>query len=138
MIILDTSACIDYLNGNENIREVISKREDLIHITAITIYEINIGLERTKRKISETRYKELNKIWLDFISGMEIFSLGFKEAKKSAEIYDKLESKGKKIDDNDILIIGIMLSNGINKIITKNVKHFELIEEIEVINYDEL
>jgi tRNA(fMet)-specific endonuclease VapC len=66
---------------------------------------------------------------------MEIFSLGFKEAKKSAEIYDKLESKGQIIDDNDILIIGIMLSNGIKKIITKNIKHFELIEEIELINY---
>jgi tRNA(fMet)-specific endonuclease VapC len=135
MIILDTSACIDYLNGNEKLRDVMSENEDLIHITAITIYEINIGLERTKRKISKKRYKELNKIWLEFISGMEIFSLGFKEAKKSAEIYDKLESKGQIIDDNDILIIGIMLSNGIKKIITKNIKHFELIEEIELINY---
>jgi tRNA(fMet)-specific endonuclease VapC len=135
MIILDTSACIDYLNGNEKLRDVMSENEDLIHITAITIYEINIGLERTKRKKKKKRYKELNKIWLEFISGMEIFSLGFKEAKKSAEIYDKLESKGQIIDDNDILIIGIMLSNGIKKIITKNIKHFELIEEIELINY---
>ena len=135
MIILDTSACIDYLNGHEKLREVMSENEDLIHVTAITIYEINIGLERTKRKISKKRYKELNKIWLDFISGMEIFSLGFKEAKKSAEIYDKLESKGQLIDDNDILIIGIMLSNGIKKLITKNVRHFKLIEEIELINY---
>ena len=135
MIILDTSACIDYLNGNEKIRELISDQEDLINITSITIYEINIGLERTKRKISEARFKELNRIWLEFISGMEILSLSFKEAKKAAEIYDKLESKGQIIDDNDILITGIMLSNGIKKIITKNVKHFKLIDEIEVINY---
>lgn len=135
MIILDTSACIDYLNGNEKIREVISEQEDLIHITSISIYEINIGLERTKRKISEARYKELNKIWLEFISGMEIFSLSFKEAKKAAEIYDNLESKGQIVDDNDILITGIMLSNGIKKIITRNIKHFELIEGIEIINY---
>lgn len=135
MIILDTSACIDYLNGNEKIREIISEQGELIHITSITIYEINIGLERTKRKISEERYKELNRIWLEFISGMEIFPLSFKEAKRAAEIYDELESKGQIIDDNDILIIGIMLSNGIKKIITRNIKHFELIEGIEIINY---
>ena len=135
MIILDTSACIDYLNGNEKIRDIISEQEDLIHITSISIYEVNIGLERTKRKISEGRYKKLNKIWLEFISGMEIFPLSLKEAKKAAEIYDNLESKGQIIDDNDILITGIMLSNGIKKIITRNVNHFKLIKGIEVINY---
>ena len=135
MIILDTSACIDHLNGNKDLKKIISEQENLVHITAITVYEINIGLERTKRKISEERYKQLYKIWMEFISGMEIFPLSFKEAEKAAEIYDKLESKGQIIDDNDILIAGIMLSNGIKKIITKNVNHFERIEGIEIIEY---
>ncbi|MHA1425736.1 MAG: type II toxin-antitoxin system VapC family toxin [Candidatus Helarchaeota archaeon] len=116
MILLDTSACIDYLKGNRDLKKVIEEQDDLIHITAITIYEINIGFERTKRKISEQRYKQLYKPWLDFISSMEIFSLGFKEAEKSAEIYDRLEEKGQRIDDNDILIAGIMLANGVKEI----------------------
>ena len=72
---------------------------------------------------------------MEFISGMEVFPLSFKEAEKAAEIYNLLETRGQLIDDNDILIIGIMLSNGINQIITKNVKHFKKIEEIKVINY---
>ena len=135
MIILDTTACIDYLNGNKEIKSLLSKQEDLIHITSITVYEINIGLERTKRKISLKRYNELYKIWIDFISGMEIFPLGFKEAEKAAEIYDKLEAKGTIIDDNDVLIVGIMLSNGINNIITKNIRHFKEIEDVKVISY---
>ena len=135
MIILDTSACIDYLNGNEQLKKLISDQENLIHITSITIYEINIGLEKTKRKISEERYNLLSKDWLEFISGMEIFPLGFKEAEKAAKIYDFLESEGLRIDDNDILIAGIMLTNGIKKIITKNVKHFERIKVIEVLSY---
>jgi len=135
MIILDTSTCVEYLNGNEKIKNILSKQEDLVHITVITVYEINIGLEHTKRKISEQRYKELYKIWTEFISSMEIFPLGYKEAEKAAQIYDILESKGQIIDDNDILIAGIMLSNGINKIITKNVSHFGKIEDIEPISY---
>ena len=72
---------------------------------------------------------------MELISGMEVFSLSFKEAEIAAEIYELLKSRGQLIDDNDILIIGIMLSNGINQIITKNIKHFEKIEEINVINY---
>ena len=135
MIILDTSACIDYLNGNEQIKKVLSEQESLFNLTSISIYEVNIGLERTRRIISEERYKKLYKIWMEFISSMEIFTLGFKEAEKAAKISDDLESKGQRIDDNDILIAGIMLSNGIKRIITKNIKHFEIIEGIELISY---
>ncbi|NVM38560.1 MAG: type II toxin-antitoxin system VapC family toxin [Candidatus Lokiarchaeota archaeon] len=136
MIILDTSACVEYLKGNDEIKKCVMKQEDLIHITSITVYEINIGLERTKRKISNKRYNELYKIWTEFISGMEIFPLGYKEAEMAAKIFDKLESRGERIDDNDILIAGIMLSNGINKIITKNIRHFEKINGIEIIKYE--
>ena len=135
MIILDTDACIDYLNGSKEIKKIIAEQEDLIHITSITVYEVNIGLERTKRKISKIRYNNLYKIWTEFISSMEVFILGYREAEKAAEIYDLLESKGDLIDDNDILIAGIMLSNGITKIITRNIKHFEKIEKIEIIKY---
>ncbi|MBY8983593.1 MAG: type II toxin-antitoxin system VapC family toxin [Candidatus Lokiarchaeota archaeon] len=86
MIILDTNSCIDYLNGISEVRKIISDQEDLVHITSISVYEINIGLERTKRKISEKRYRELYKIWVEFISSMEIFPLGYKEAEKAAEV----------------------------------------------------
>jgi tRNA(fMet)-specific endonuclease VapC len=135
MILLDTSACIDFLSGNKELKKVIEDREDLIHITSITIYEMNIGFERTKRKISEQRYKQLYKPWLEFISSMEIFALGYKEAERAAEIYDILDSQGQRIDDNDILIAGIMLTNGIKEIITRNISHFERIEGISIIKY---
>ncbi|KKL55846.1 hypothetical protein LCGC14_2251330 [marine sediment metagenome] len=135
MILLDTPACIDYLNGNKELKKIIEDQGDMIHITSITIYEMNIGFERTKRKISEQRYKQLYKPWLEFIRSMEIYSLGYKEAEKAAEIYDLLESQGHRLDDNDILIAGIMLTNGIQEIITKNIKHFERIEGIEIIEY---
>jgi tRNA(fMet)-specific endonuclease VapC len=135
MIFLDTSACIDYLSGNKELRKVIEDQEDLIHIASITVYEMNIGFERTKRIISEQRYKQLYKPWLEFISSMEIFPLGYKEAEKVAEIYDILDSQGQRIDDNDILIAGIMLTNGIKEIITRNISHFERIEGIDIIKY---
>ncbi len=135
MILLDTSACVDYLIGNKELKKAIEDHEDLIHITSITVYEMNIGFERTRRKISEKRYKQLYKPWLEFINSMEIFPLGYKEAERAAKIYDFLESQGERIADNDILIAGIMLTNGIKEIITRNVNHFERIEGIDIIKY---
>ena len=135
MILLDTSACIDYLNGNLKLKRLIEDQEDLIHISSITIYEMNIGFEKTKRKISSQRYRKLYSSWLEFINSLEIFSLGVKETKMAAKIYDNLEAQWQIIDDNDILIAGIMLSNGIKKLITRNKRHFERIKGIEVLSY---
>jgi predicted nucleic acid-binding protein len=135
MIGLDTTACIDFLNGCDSIKQILDQNDQMICITVITIYEVNIGLERTKRKISEKRYKELNSKWLEFISGIEILPLNLKEAVKAAAVYDALESKGTMIDDNDLLIAGILLANAVPKIITRNAKHFRRIPRLTVIEY---
>ncbi|MHA1301064.1 MAG: type II toxin-antitoxin system VapC family toxin [Candidatus Helarchaeota archaeon] len=135
MIMLDTTACIDFLNGDPKIKKAIFKSDQMLYITTITVYEVCIGLERTKRKKSEKRYKFLFKRWLEFINALQVLSLDIKGSEKAAEIYDKLDSQGIKIDDNDILIVGIMLSNGIIQILTRNVEHFKKIKEIKVIGY---
>jgi len=132
---LDTTACIDFLRGLIDLKEIIDNLDDYLAITTISIYEVNIGLELTKLKISINRYNELSKKWYEFLNSIQIFSLGIKEAEKSAQIYSKLNSKGIKIDDNDILISGIMLSNNIFKILTNNVEHFNKIDGIQVIKY---
>ena len=132
---LDSTACIDYLNGRKAVKKLLEQHDEMVCITVITIYEVNIGLERTKRKISEKRYKELNEKWLEFISGMEILVMDSKEAVIAAEIHDNLKSKGTVIDDNDILIASIFLSNNIPKIVTRNVKHFHNIDRLNVIGY---
>ncbi len=38
MIVLDTSACINYLDGNEKLKEIIFVQESIIYITAIYRY----------------------------------------------------------------------------------------------------
>ena len=135
MIMLDSTACIDYLNGLDSIKKILMKKEKMACTTTITVYEVNIGLERTKRKISEKRYLDLYKKWMGFLSGLQVFPLDVKEAEKAAKIHDCLEANGIMIDDNDILIAGIMRANGINTIITRNVRHFNNIPKIEAISY---
>lgn len=135
MIMLDSTACIDYLNGDEGIKEVINESDKMLNISTVSIYEVSIGLERTKRKISEARYTILYKRWIEFLTGVQIIILDIKEAERSSQIFDELEAIGERIDDNDILIAGSMLSNGITTIITRNKRHFEKIKDLNIIEY---
>jgi predicted nucleic acid-binding protein len=135
MLMVDSTACIDFLNGNRTIKKKLEESDRFLVISPISIYEINIGLERTKRKKSLTRYHELNTNWLEFLSSIQILPLTAHITERAAQIYDILESKGFQIDDNDILIASTMLSNGIKQIVTRNNTHFEKIEGIEIIGY---
>ncbi|MHA1683048.1 MAG: type II toxin-antitoxin system VapC family toxin [Promethearchaeota archaeon] len=133
---LDSTACIDYLNGKQGIKEKLDENEALLCTTTISIYEVVIGLERTKRKKSEKRYNKLNKNWLELLSNIHVFSLDQKSAELAAGISDDLEEKGIRIDDNDILICGIMKAKGIGRILTRNTNHFNNVENIKVLKYE--
>lgn len=58
-----------------------------------------------------------------------------KSAVKTAEITGKLSIMAQKIDFRDGMIAGIGLANGIKKIITRNVNHFQRIEELKILIY---
>ncbi|MHA1264689.1 MAG: type II toxin-antitoxin system VapC family toxin [Candidatus Helarchaeota archaeon] len=135
MIMLDTTACIDFLTGEQKLKQIIDNSDKILYITSISIYEISIGLERTKRMKSKNRYTTLYKKWIAFLSGLNILTINLKEAECAARIYDQLNASGELIDDNDILIAGTMLANKVTKIVTRNARHFERIEGIEVITY---
>jgi predicted nucleic acid-binding protein len=53
---------------------------------------------------------------------------------KSAQITSKLSIIGQKIDFRDGMIAGTGLSNGITKVITHNVSHFDRIDGIKIIS----
>ncbi|MHA1584998.1 MAG: type II toxin-antitoxin system VapC family toxin [Promethearchaeota archaeon] len=135
MIILDTTACIDYLRGIPDIKQVLEKKNDIFAITSVTIYEVSIGLERTKRMKSSKIYHSQLAVWNKFRSLLKNFDLTEQAAEEGARIYDFLVQKGKIIDDNDILIAGIMRAMNITYIITRNLKHFQNIPGITVLPY---
>jgi tRNA(fMet)-specific endonuclease VapC len=132
---LDSTACIDYLNGNTSIKERLSEFRQYLCLSTISIYEINIGLERTKRKKNRARFNELNQKWLEFLHNLVIFSVTPRDAKNAAKIFDQLESKGERIEDNDCLIAGVMHTNAISQILTRNSEHFNRIDGIKIIDY---
>ncbi len=136
MILLDTTACIDYLRGYKPIKSLIQNMNDLFAITTISIYEVSIGLERTKRMKSDKIYQQQFLSWNKFKALMKILDFSPSCAEEAAKIYDQLSENGKIIDDNDIMIAGIMHSRNIKRIITRNQKHFESIPGIKAVSYE--
>ena len=56
----------------------------------------------------------------------------------AGKIYSDLVKQGKTIELNDCLIAATSLSVGINQIVTRNISHFERIEQVEVLTPEDL
>jgi predicted nucleic acid-binding protein len=128
MICLDSSFVIDYFKGDENAKKLMNKLDpDTLFITEISVFEIASGMINKGSKQLDVFMRFLNKVKI--IPTNTMFSL------ESARIKKELELKGKKIDGMDLLIAGMMRSYGFTEIVTRNVKHFEHINKIKIINY---
>ena len=130
MIGLDTNAIIDLFNGDEELISLLNGiREDLC-VSLINYQEIVFGLDPE----NESHMEEL--FYYDSLfDSYIVFSLDRGSSKKTNKIFWSLRKKGSAIGKFDCMIAGILLENGVNKIITKNVKHFSKIPGMKVISY---
>ena len=110
--------------------KILTQNNDIFAITSVSIYEVSIGLQRTKRIKSSKIYQSQLAVWAKFRALLKILDLTENAAEKAAEIYDFLNQEGQIVDDNDILIAGIMRSTNITSIITRHVKHFKNIPDM--------
>ena len=130
MIGLDTTALIDIFRNDNKLIELLDEIDDEIALNMITYLELMLGLDfkNQKHKNEEGFYDKI-------FNNYSVLELDYKSSKKNSEINRELKSKGNIIDPFDMAIAAIYLSNEINKIITRNVKHFENIKGIEVMSY---
>ncbi len=130
MIILDTTALIDIYKNDANLADVLRNVNENLATTIINYQEIFFGLNpKDKKYIEELDFYER------LFNNLELVNLDKESVKKASSLFWGLSQDGKSIGEGDCLIAGICKINGINKIITKNVKHFENIEGLEVISY---
>ena len=129
MIVLDTSFLIDYFKGVKATYSLVD--EDDIAITTITYHEILTGLKRKRSKREEKFFKR-------FFSEIRTLPFDVRAAEESSSIAARLMAIGKDVNALDILITGIAIANGADKIITRD-SDFETIakvSDIEVVLYE--
>jgi len=124
---LDTTYFIDMIRRPDAIRDL-TKRLDAEGIHATTVINVYEALICAFAVGGEKGEKMKDKLMRAF-NKLEILDFTYKDAVLAAEIGGKLLRMGKKVGD-DAIIAAIAINNGCEAIVTRNEKHFKLIEQI--------
>lgn len=131
MVCLDTSFIIDLLKGRSNVKDMMNRLEKgskAVAVVSPTIMELVTGANLSS-KIS----KEKERI-IEFLSGLLIFDFDKKSAFIAGDIEADLLKKGERIETEDIMI-GAIVKNNNEILLTGNRKHFERIKDLKIESY---
>ena len=119
MTFIDTNVIIDFLAGEEKIVSAVKTlaKKGEIKTTTITEYELLKHKSELKRDVAEK-----------FLSAITICPFDSASAKQAALLFEKLSIDGSMINENDLLIAGISISNG-DVLLTRDKKFAYLKED---------
>lgn len=129
MKVVDTTFLIDLLRGEALAVERAEELDDEggAATTAVNVFELSYGVHRGVKDV-ERRLEEVKRV----VSTLQVFPLDQRAAMKSAEIAGTLDREGRGIDPFDALIAGIVIVEGAECVVTRNVTHFERVPGLEV------
>ncbi len=133
MIVLDTTYLIDFFIGMKETLGAfeITEIDDLdialdfdsdVATTVITFHEIMSGVKHKKVKKEERFFRR-------FFSETPVLDFDLRTAEKSSEIMGHLLTMGKPVNALDVLIAGIAVTNGADKIASAD-KRFDEISKV--------
>lgn len=124
-VLLDSSIIIEYFRKENKSKSILYKWSERYHfcISTITVFEIKIGL-KTERQWND--YKILTK-------NIEILPIDELCINEAVTIYHDLREQNNLIELSDLLIAATGISNSL-PLATLNLKHFEKMEDIELVS----
>lgn len=127
---LDTDVCIDFLRLiHEHLRdEILSHCPGQIRIPSIVKAELLVGAKKSKSAERNLRVVE------DFLASFEIIPFGDIAAEFYADIRVQLESEGRPIGHNDLVVAATAVSVS-SVLVTRNVREFGRIPLLRVENW---
>lgn len=122
--------CLFFFRGHP---PVVSKFSDYlqvhsnINLSILTYYEIVSGLKhRDAHKQPDS--------FIQFAKANEVLPISSHAADVAAEKYAQLRRIGQSVDDIDLLIAGIAITNKLT-LVTNNLRHFERITGLSVVSW---
>jgi predicted nucleic acid-binding protein len=130
MIGLDTETIMQYYRNDAELLKLIESIDGDFCTTILNYQEIIFGIDPKNEKYNRERY-----FFNNFFENIIKFSFNINSCIKANDIFWELKKSGKQTGKFDCMIAGILLTNGVDRIITRNVKHFENIPGLKVIAY---
>jgi len=130
---VDTTFLIDLLRGDTGAVETAEEIDEAggAATTAINLFEVTYGIYRSRHLNHERRLSEVERLF----SRMDIFPLDARAAIEAGKILGALSRGGRIIDVLDGMIGAIVLANGCDTIVTRDVDHFNRITNLNVETY---
>ncbi|WP_440955828.1 type II toxin-antitoxin system VapC family toxin [Methanosarcina sp. Mfa9] len=127
MIVLDTSTLIDFFRGVEKTREFMD--ED-VTTTSVSYYEILSGVKHRKARKEEQFFRR-------FFSEIEVLDFDLRAAEEASDIMGRLLGLGTPVNSADVLIAGIAVVNGAEKIVSRDRDFISIgkVSELDVLIY---
>jgi len=124
-ILIDTSVVIDHFRKKNKQKSLLYElsKDNQLFLSAISKFEFLVGTKPSQ--ISQTE---------KLIEGFFILSFNSNVAAVASDIAKKLKTKNKIIEFRDIFIAATAIANDI-PLSTLNVKHFERIDDLELIGF---
>lgn len=117
MIVLDTSVIIDYFKGKNKTFDIVGNSDAVT--TVITYHEILSGIKHKKARKEEILLRR-------FFSDIKILDFDIKASEESSEVMARLLSIGRTVNTLDVLIAGIAIRNGADKIVSRDRDFLEI------------
>ena len=130
MIGLDTSAIIDIFKGDKDIKEFLDSNTEPLAATIVSYLELFFGLNP-----KDPKHGKESEYYKEFFKSLYNIDLTKDSCELASEIFWSLKKEGKTIEQFDCVIAALLISNGINKILTRDSRHFERIRKLNVISY---
>ncbi|CCQ51385.1 MULTISPECIES: type II toxin-antitoxin system VapC family toxin [Crocosphaera] len=128
--LLDTCAVSDFARGEINtLRYIKLMTPSDVFISAITLMEINYGM-----LLNPERTAKIRLVMEDFLDSITILPLREREANEAAKIRTILKAQGTPIGAYDLLIAATAKVHYLT-VVTSNVKEFERVPELNVVNW---
>ncbi|QCJ45951.1 type II toxin-antitoxin system VapC family toxin [Haloprofundus sp. MHR1] len=123
----DTSALIDYLEGSEELKQVLETRENQpFFAPTVVLHEVFVGAARLR---GEEGVREVR----EDLHWIEPLELTVDDAAEAAYMSAELSDAGTPIGSMDTLIAGICRSSG-STLITRD-GHFDRVDDLETLTY---
>ncbi|MBT4540474.1 PIN domain-containing protein [Candidatus Woesearchaeota archaeon] len=122
--ILDTDVIIEYLRSND---EIVSQLNNMsgLNVSTVSLCELYFGAYNSGNPTRHTNGIS------NFLFNVKVLDLDQDSSVAFGIIKSKLIRKGKIIDDFDISIASIALTNNMT-LITRNIKHYKNVENLRI------
>ena len=122
-LFLDSSAVIEFFRNNREVTDLIAGA-DAIYTSSICSYEVIFGEKYAASKRRRSSVENAKK----FFETIATLPFTYDSALIASDLMLKLSSKGKKVDEFDVLIASQAMATGA-VLLTKDARHFNIIKE---------